>query len=784
MSSIPGRARGFAYAGVVAGLLLALAMAPRPWLRNSVFELLPAADYDPLTAYAVTRAELEISGRLLFLIGHEDRAVAKAGARSLADKLREHDLVAAVTDRTDPADVGEATRFYFEHRRNLLTPRQIASIRADSGATVQQQALARIFSPLGPAGGATLFSDPFALFADSMQAIQPSRGALTFDDGFLLASEGSIDFVLVSARLISATLDMDAQARLVADIEAYEAAVAGQDDGIRILSTGFVYFANAGAQSARSEISLIGTGSIVGILALILWLFRSPRPLYLALLTIASGCLLALSVTLWTFGSIHLFTLVFGASLIGVSIDYTFHYLAEQTFTDSASTDLSLQQVMPGITLGLITSVIAYVALTIAPFPGLEQLAVFSSAGLIGAYLTLLCCAGWFGIGSLRAGHSVLSGVGARYVGFWLRMRAQGKAMIGAAVALVSVGGLLAAEVNDDVTILQAQPAGLKRAETEVGRLIDTVPGNTFLVLRADSEEALLRLEERARVSLDELVVAQSLGGYVATSQSVPSAETQRRSVAAYVELVEAQLPGHFAALGVDDAQTGRVVRELSRPAAPFSVGDWLDHAASSELRGLWLGQAEGSTASLILLTGTVDLPALRAAMSNFPDVAVVDQAAGLSALLAAYRHRVSWLLVAGYAAILAFLSLRYGIRGAVGLVIPPVLAGLLALAFSGLAGIPLNLFSLLALILVLGIGIDFTIFLAESGDRLETTMVAVTLSAITTILSFGLLALSATNAVRAFGLTVLIGIAGSFLLAPLALSARPVKYSDHDASS
>jgi predicted exporter len=47
--------------------------------------------------------------------------------------------------------------------------------------------------------------------------------------------------------------------------------------------------------------------------------------------------------------------------------------------------------------------------------------------------------------------------------------------------------------------------------------------------------------------------------------------------------------------------------------------------------------------------------------------------------------------------------------------------------------------------------------------------MLAVCLAASSTILSFGLLALSGVFAVHAFGVTMLIGIALAFLLAPAA---------------
>lgn len=93
--------------------------------------------------------------------------------------------------------------------------------------------------------------------------------------------------------------------------------------------------------------------------------------------------------------------------------------------------------------------------------------------------------------------------------------------------------------------------------------------------------------------------------------------------------------------------------------------------------------------------------------------------------------------------------------------------------------GVPLNLFNLLALMLILGIGIDYTLFFAEQNKQeddshTESTLLAISLSALTTILSFGLLALSETQAIHSFGITVLTGIIVAWLLAPLSQNMNP----------
>jgi predicted exporter len=98
-------------------------------------------------------------------------------------------------------------------------------------------------------------------------------------------------------------------------------------------------------------------------------------------------------------------------------------------------------------------------------------------------------------------------------------------------------------------------------------------------------------------------------------------------------------------------------------------------------------------------------------------------------------------------------------------------------LAVFGYAGVPLNLFNWLALMLVLGVGANYAVFLREGAARADADLGAVwtgvLLSAATTLLSFGLLAMSAMPALRSFGATLGTGIAVSVLLAPIGMPSQ-----------
>src|SRR5204862_910631 len=97
---------------------------------------------------------------------------------------------------------------------------------------------------------------------------------------------------------------------------------------VRILRAGVPLHAEAAAVRASWEINTIGWGSLLAVIALMWLAFRSLRPVLLVSLSLLIGTASAVAVTVLVFGKIHLLTLVFGASLVGVAEDYGIHYFA------------------------------------------------------------------------------------------------------------------------------------------------------------------------------------------------------------------------------------------------------------------------------------------------------------------------------------------------------------------------------------------------------------------------------------------------------------------------
>jgi len=207
----------------------------------------------------------------------------------------------------------------------------------------------------------------------------------------------------------------------------------------------------------------------------------------------------------------------------------------------------------------------------------------------------------------------------------------------------------------------------------------------------------------------------------------------------------------------------------LLASALPLIPEDFLKAPASEPWRHLWLGRVDDGYASIVVLRGLshASLPLLQDAAAKLDGIQWVDKVGEISSVLGRYRKYMGWVILLSYFAVYGLLYPRY--RVATWRVLAPTaFASVATLALLGMAGQNLQLFHVLALMLLLGVGVDYGIFLQEHPNRRDPiAWLAVGLSALSTLLSFGLLSLSKTPALQAFGLTMLIGTMTVWLIVP-----------------
>ncbi|MCI1003459.1 MMPL family transporter [Herbaspirillum sp. C7C8] len=800
----PGRClqRLLALAWLLAVLLVAghnawLWLGQRASPDTDILALLPGANgKDVVRQQAFSHMVDAAQQKLVVLVGDRDWSRARAGAQAYLDVLRGHaELIVPVSGdsaqwQSQWLDSLEASRTV------LLSDTQRAELAVGNAQQWSQRALAGLYGAFGGPRLGAWQDDPFGLFSQWVQE-RAKETPVRPRDGQLFVERDGINYVLLLLELKAPALSMQAQEQVMPLLT--QAQRAAHNQASEVVSGGVILHAAAASAQAGSESATIGAGSLLGIL-LLMWLtLRSFKPILYIALSIAVGCLGALSVSMLLFGKIHLLTLVFGASLIGIAQDYGIYFLcARLAAPASQDSQALLRRLLPGLALMLLAALIGYLGMALTPFPGLQQMAVFSALGLVFAWLTVIC---WFPqlIGphtlratprALRFGQSI-----ARWPdllgGFaWHLVLPGAVALIG--LAIVGVARL---HSSDDIRALQKSPPALLQDQIRISQLLDMAAPVQFYLVRGASAEAVLQQEEALREKLQPLLQRKLISGVQALSNWVPSQRRQQENLSLlHRSLLDTRGDAPDAitltarAIG-ESAQWAQALRQrMLEKTQPITPAQFLATPAAAASRHLWLGQVDGQFASIVALRGLADyrqLDQLAAVAEGLPGVQWVDKVGEISSVLRQYRIMMAWALLCAYAAIFALLTLRYR-RRAWRALAPPLLASLLTLGLFGWLGQPLQLFHVLAGLLVLGLGVDYGIFLLESSPNQRAhAWLTVGLSAASALLSFGLLALSKSPPLHAFGLTMLCGMLLVWLLAPLfthpgldTLRAQPVKDS------
>lgn len=757
----------------LAGGLLLWSRARGTGYETDLMALLPTDSRRPLVSQAVGRMAEAGSRRVVVLLRHRDIEAAGRAADACSDALKGRAGIAHVMSRLEADVFGAARDFYLPWRYRLLTPAQRERLRQEPDSALLSRATQSLYSPIGPPRLAPLESDPFGLFTENLLEAA-SRSSLSATGDRLTIPEGGGAWVVVFVELSGHPASIAEQQALSNALDAAVRAAkqAGAED---VLRAGFVLHSARASRQAQREMSTIAVGSLLGIVLLMLLTFGSFKPLALVMLPIGVGCLLAMGLSRMFFERLHLLTFVFGTSVIGVAVDYGILYVsgcADPTRVWDAGA--RIKGILPTLGMALTTSLVGYAVLAALPFPILREMAVFSILGLGGAWLSV---AAWLPGLSRRMPDVHLGPL----PGFLERAHARwpsldrGWGMMAAIAGLLGLSfwGMTRLRPDDDVRRLFIPSSELMREQERVERLMRLPGAGQFFLLSAPDEQTLLERSETLAEGLEAARRQGHIADFQSVSQFVPSLRRQEADRALMWRRIYrdgALASKLFGGLGSPEAALLARRQAEVPPPAPLTPRTWLDSPLSEPFRSLWMGRtAEGWSAAVTLsgVGGPRSVEALKELAGRQPGTVFVDHLFDLSKMMRGLRVGIGRLLVLGHLLVAACLFATYR-RRTWRVVAPTMLASLYTLGIFGLTGQNSNLFCILGLALVLSTGIDYGIFLQDrrAGDH-RVALLSSSLAAMTTLLSFGLLALSRTPALHTFGLSMLLGIGLSWLLGP-----------------
>jgi len=753
-------------------VVLGAVVVPKLKIETDILVLLPTTQDDAISG-ALDHLSSSLAQRQIFLIGAEQLGDAKQAAQAFADILSASQQFATVNAQVG-GDLRAIVDSYQPHATFLLSDHDRERLRAGEGDALYRDALRAAYTPSGMARLLPLAQDPLGTLGNFLQQQLPSLGNAHLDGSMLIATSGGKQYVLITVETKGSAFAENVQDQVLPVIATATQAAKQVSGDIEVLTSGALQHAAAARQKAQQEINTFGGIETIAVLALMFFVFGRFRPLILGALVLGLSVAAALTASHFIFGQVHILALVFGASLIGVVIDYSMHFFADQ-FRDREhwAPTSALAHVGPAIVLGMVTTLVGYAGLVLMPFPGLRQIAAFCMVGIVVGCGSVLCLypylmdwPRWFGsrrkplpLRGLRLATAMDT-----YLQQWRWTNL--KVVTVSLLAAAMLAGAVQLHVQDDIRALQASPPELLLNERRVQEVLSGGIETRFFLVEATTENALLRNEEQLRARLDQLVAAHDLGSYLAVTRALPSEERQRIDhdlMAQNLYLENGPFGRLMKQFGFSEAQIAARRLEFLQSSEPLTAAQWLTSPASAAYRHLWLGKIGDQFATVVTLSGIHSVAKLTQIATDIPGARFIDRPLEVSSVLSRYRQVTSGLLLFANFAALLVLSRRFGWRDAVRLSAPSIAACVATLGVFGWLGIGFNLFNAFALLLVLALGIDYGIFLMHGREARTTAILSVTLSACTTLIGFGMLAFSATPFIRSIGATLLLGIVCSW---------------------
>ena len=600
-----------------------------------------------------------------------------------------------------------------------------------------------------------------------IQNSQPQHGAVQMDigSGALIADADGKSWVLLRARTTGNAFDMKLPLQ-VADLLKASREQAGAHGAQLLAASGLLYAAN-GQQQATREMTWVGGGATLGILLLLLLAFRRWRVL-LAFVPVLVGMLFGAVACVALFGHMHVMTLVLG--------------FQPDRRGSGLPAALPVQKLEPAAVAQL--AGIAPDPAGAEPEPGHQRYRL-PGAGLDAvpgadpncgcspppAWSVPICapcaccprCSRAWNC-ARRNGRCVLA------QGLW-QLRTALLKRVPSSVLLVWVllfcaAGLWQLNTKNDIRQWIGAPPQLLQEAQAVARITGFQPTSQFFLVRASNQQQLLERQAALGKRLDQLVQMDKLQGYLALNQLVNLPDEQQQLREALNNLAPHWQP--LLDLGVPlSALQAEVAQLQALPTADIDAA--LQGPLAEPWRTLWLGPVDGGVAAMVSLQGLNNPALLRVQALDLPGVQLVDRLGDLNRVFADTQISAAELKLLSCVLIVLLLIAPFGFGGALRIVALPLLAALCSLASLGWLGQPLTLFSLFGLLLVTAISVDYAILMREQIGGPAVSLLGTLLAALTTWLSFGLLAVSSTPAVSNFGLSVSLGLAFSFMLAPWA---------------
>lgn len=702
--------------------------------------------------------------------------------------------------------IGPAAMFYLDDA-GFKTARQRLTTDAIRQRIAQDKALLASPGPAAQAFSRVMRVDPLGLhdlIAQRLAGQQPFR---TYHNGdAFISPDGRSLLVRIPGRRPPS--DLDFCRTLVARVR--DLARRANHDGLTLGYAGSYAIAAESARAIRRDMIESVIGSVVLLQLLFLLAYRSPFKLFLlAFGPVAAGILLGFGAYAWFSPALTPLTAVLGAILAGMGIDYSIQYLSFYESRRTAGCDVrsaagqSAERMTAAIFAAWFTSIIGFLAIGWSNVKALTDFAVLGTLGLLGAFLcAIVMLPGLLMLtdrrptppprGRLRFGASRLVRAVGAHRGALLAVSAT---LLAGSIAVLLRGGDVL-QLEPDLTVMHPRPNPAIQAQDHVSQRFGVSPGQLLVYLRVPKDAGPERLVELAYRASERLKTGACSAAGVSGTYGLATLLPDPRQVAARRG-------------AMSDAEADRVVADFRRALAendfapePFEDYAKFLHALLTRRQVPGIEDLEGyptlgqtvlpasaikgapprEAVSLVFVGRSLDdranrdaaVVAVRSALAGLDGATVTGLSVVGHDTEQTVRRELPRLVLLALLILAVYHTIHFRNLADALLSLVPMLFGIVVLAaVMRVSGNRLNMVNLVAVPLLIGIDVDYGIFLVnlarvravrrmtpdQLARHIEPATHAVLICATATFLGFGSLLWTSVPAERSLGIAAATGI-------------------------
>ncbi|MDU9050936.1 MAG: MMPL family transporter [Candidatus Electrothrix sp. Rat3] len=616
-----------------------------------------------------------------------------------------------------------------------------------------------------------------------MAPLAPSLNSRFYQGSLLSKDEHHL---LVTARPKSSGTDTASARQLSQLLAQAEQELVRQypDEEMQLTPVGAYRAALDNEEIIRHDVNLALVLATVGI-ALLLY-FAFPRPLIglLAFVPALAGTGAALFVYSLLHSTISIMVLGFGGALISITVDHGIAYLLFLDRRQATKGKEVSHEVRAIALMAVVTSICAFLILSRSGFPIFVQLGQFTALGILFSYLFVHTVFPWI-LPTMPASEHTRPLLLRRLVDHLYRT---GKP--GAVAALLLFGGLAffaKPQFHVDLRSMNTMSIETQAADALFTQVWGDMNERVILMRSAGSLAELQSNNDQLLAKVEEDVRDDVLSGAFVPSMLFPGQERATENLTSWrtfwtderVEQVQEELNKIGGELGFAPTAFSAFFTQLQAPAS-----ESVDHTEVPEkfyeLLGITKDTEQAGLLQFLTLIPGENYQAPRLMQRYGQDASIFDAnyfTERLSEILFTTFTRMLVIIAVSVAVLLALFYLD--LRQTLLTLLPLFFAYVCTLGTLRLIGHPLDIPALMLSIVILGMGVDYSVFCVRAHQRYRDiahpsyalVRTAVFMAGASTLIGFGVLCFADHAVLRSIGITSFLGIGysllGTFLLLP-----------------